>query len=163
MSGLLLLELLADHLSRIAFALQFESALVRIFARFSTSYQKRHPEVRTDGSEPSTTLPRPDATDVWTEADLDAFSTVTNGAALPQESKKEIKEFLDTDQDANLTLRGFIEMYHLQSDNEPEETWKDLEKLGFDDTLEYMGVTSNSSEGPKEHQADRSKEGDDKA
>lgn len=73
-----------------------------------------------------------------TEADLDAFSTVTNGSALPQESKDEIREFLDTDKDGNLTLRGFIEMYHLQSDNEPEETWKDLGKLGFGDDLEYQ-------------------------
>lgn len=74
-----------------------------------------------------------------TEADLDAFSTVTNGEALPQESKAEIREFLDTDKDGHLTLRGFIEMYHLQSDNEPEETWKDLGKLGFDNSLEYKG------------------------
>ena len=70
---------------------------------------------------------------------MDAFSTVTNGAALPQESKNEIREFLDTDKEGNLTLRGFIEMYHLQSDNEPEETWKDLDKLGFGDNLEYAG------------------------
>lgn len=81
-----------------------------------------------------------------TEADLDAFSTVTNGSALPQESKDEIREFLDTDKDGNLTLRGFIEMYHLQSDNEPEETWKDLGKLGFDDNLENEGGEQVSKE-----------------
>lgn len=82
-------------------------------------------------------IPRPKETDVLTEVDLDTFSTVTNGAALPQESKDEIREFLDTDKDGHLTLRGFIEMYHLQSDNDPEETWKDLGKLGFSNSLEY--------------------------
>ena len=91
------------------------------------------------GSKPSSSIPQPDSSDVLTEADLDAFSTVTNGEALPQDSKDEIREFLDTDKDGHLTLRGFIEMYHLQSDNEPEETWKDLGKLGFDDSLEYKG------------------------
>lgn len=74
-----------------------------------------------------------------TEADLDRFSSVANGAALPQESKDEIKEFLDTDKEGNLSFRGFVEMYHLQSDNDPQETWKDLDKLGFDDQLEYKG------------------------
>lgn len=81
-----------------------------------------------------------------TEADLDAFSTATNGAALPQESKDEIREFLDTDKDGNLTLRGFIEMYHLQSDNDPDETWKDLGKLGFSSSLEYENERKEQTE-----------------
>lgn len=118
---------------------------MRIFARFSTSYKKSHPELEAAGRKPSASLPRPDAADVLTEADLDAFSTATNGAALPQESKDEIREFLDTDDKGNLTLRGFIEMYHLQSDNEPEETWKDLGKLGFDDALEFKGDAEEQS------------------
>ncbi|GAC95671.1 hypothetical protein PHSY_003247 [Pseudozyma hubeiensis SY62] len=125
---------------------KFESALIRIFARFSTPYKKSNPEVQAFGSKSSTSIPRPDSSDVLTEADLDAFSTVTNGSALPQESKDEIREFLDTDKDGNLTLRGFIEMYHLQSDNEPEETWKDLSKLGFGDDLEYEGGEKESKE-----------------
>ncbi|SNX81555.1 uncharacterized protein MEPE_00260 [Melanopsichium pennsylvanicum] len=121
---------------------KFEAALNRIFARFSTSYKERHPKVQPSVSKPGASLPHPDASDVLTEADLDAFSTVTNGEALPQESKDEIREFLDTDKDGNLTLRGFIEMYHLQSDNEPEETWKDLGKLGFDDVLKLTPQVS---------------------
>lgn len=125
---------------------KFEAALIRIFARFSKSYRKRHPDVQAAGSSPSASLQRPDAADVLTEADLDSFSTVTNGAALPEESKNEIKEFLDTDEDDNLTFRGFVEMYHLQSDNEPEETWKDLGKLGFDHQLEYIGDSKESSD-----------------
>ncbi|KAJ9476933.1 hypothetical protein PHBOTO_000598 [Pseudozyma hubeiensis] len=123
---------------------KFETALIRIFARFSTSYKKSHPEVIAFGNKSSTSIPRPNSSDVLTEADLDAFSTVTNGSALPQESKDEIREFLDTDKDGHLTLRGFIEMYHLQSDNEPEETWKDLGKLGFGDDLEYQGGEKES-------------------
>lgn len=135
---------LADRVL-ILFSSQFESALIRAFARFSSSYRKRRPDVHASGSSPSKSLPRPDATDVLTEADLDAFSTVTNGSALSAESKNEIKEFLDTDEEGNLTFRGFVEMYHLQSDNEPEETWKDLSKLGFDDQLEYQAEAADAS------------------
>ncbi|TKY90476.1 hypothetical protein EX895_000474 [Sporisorium graminicola] len=136
---------------------KFEAALIRVFARFSASYKKRHPDVHASESKSSASLPRPDAADVLTEADLDAFSTVTNGATLPQESKNEIREFLDTDEEGNLTLRGFIEMYHLQSDNEPEETWKDLGKLGFDDSLGYNGEQAEQPE-TKEAEASISKE-----
>ncbi|SPO20809.1 uncharacterized protein UTRI_00286 [Ustilago trichophora] len=144
---------------------KFEAALIRIFARFSTSYRKSHPDVNASGSKPSTTLPRPDAADVLTEADLDAFSSVTNGAALPQESKDEIREFLDADEDGNLTLRGFIEMYHLQSDNDPEETWKDLGKLGFGADLEYKGDAEEQAESQKKPISEKkeAKEAEEKA
>ncbi|EST09866.1 EF-hand domain pair [Kalmanozyma brasiliensis GHG001] len=125
---------------------KFEAALIRIFARFSSSYKEAHPDVQASGSGSSASIPRPEATDVLTEADLDAFSTATNGAALPQESKDEIREFLDIDKDGNLTLRGFIEMYHLQSDNDPEETWKDLSKLGFSSSLEYEDERKQATE-----------------
>lgn len=140
---------------------QFESALIRIFARFSSSYQTRHPT----SSKQTASLPRPDAADVLTEAELDAFSTVTNGSALPLESKDEIKEFLDTDKDGNLTFAGFCEMYHLQSDNEPEETWKDLAKLGFDDNLEYIGESlkeAGSEEATPSEASEAKKDGEDK-
>ncbi|KAI3487548.1 hypothetical protein L1887_48439 [Cichorium endivia] len=127
-------------------SLEFEAALVRIFARFSSSYQKRFPDARASGSNASATLARPDAADVWTEAELDACSTVTNGGALPQESKDEIREFLDTDEEGNLTFSGFCQMYHLQSDNDADETWKDLAQLGFDDSLQYKHQDAQQAE-----------------
>lgn len=74
-----------------------------------------------------------------TEADLDEFAIATNGEALSKESKDEIKQYLDTDSDGNLTFRGFCEMFHLQSDNDADETWKDLSQLGFDHQLKYVG------------------------
>ncbi|KAJ1031849.1 hypothetical protein NDA13_002235 [Ustilago tritici] len=132
---------------------KLESALIRIFARYSSSYKKAHPDVDAFGSNASSSLPRPAATDVLTEADLDRFSSVANGAALPQESKDEIKEFLDTDEEGNLSFRGFVEMYHLQSDNDPEETWKDLDKLGFDDQLEYKGGDGEADATEEEDEA----------
>lgn len=73
-----------------------------------------------------------------TEDDLDAFAMATNGEVLSSESKEEIKEYLDTDDNGNLTFRGFCEMFHLQSDNEAEETWRDLSKLGFDHQLKHV-------------------------
>ncbi|PWZ02784.1 hypothetical protein BCV70DRAFT_234575 [Testicularia cyperi] len=124
---------------------KFEVALIRIFARFSSSYKGKQPQgeaTRTDGDE----VPqRPGRDDVLTEAELDEFAKATNGEPLPQESKDEIREFLDTDDTGSLTFRGFCEMFHLQSDNEPEETWKDLVKLGFDHQLNYIGHNANAS------------------
>lgn len=75
-----------------------------------------------------------------TTEDLDAFALAANGAPLPDEAKQEIREFLSTDDDGNLTLGGFCEMFHLQSDNEPAETWRDLERLGFNRKLEFVGT-----------------------
>ncbi len=46
---------LADRVL-ILFSSQFESALIRAFARFSSSYRKRRPDVHASGSSPSKSL-----------------------------------------------------------------------------------------------------------
>ncbi|EPQ32420.1 uncharacterized protein PFL1_00616 [Pseudozyma flocculosa PF-1] len=123
---------------------KLEAALLRIFARFSSSYRKANPTL--DAHQPSTSLPRPSKDDTLTASDLDDFAMATNGSTFPEEAKEEIQEYLDTDDDGNLTFRGFCEMFHLQSDNEPEETWRDLKTCGFNDKLDFIGVKAEAKE-----------------
>lgn len=73
---------------------------------------------------------------IITEDELDTFTkTVNEGKAMSKEEKDEVREYFDVDKDGNLTLTGFLEMYHLQSGGEVDETWKDLRALGFDNQL----------------------------
>lgn len=38
--------------------------------------------------------------------------------------------------EGHLTQEGFFQLYHMQTLGEPEETFKDLEKFGYNDQLE---------------------------
>lgn len=78
---------------------------------------------------------------------LDRFAYDTNGSPFPQETKVELREFMDCDDEGRLTVSGtgfrlfgtlrltsctsslaqfsgFLQMYHLQADNDLDETWK---------------------------------------
>ncbi|KAI9199531.1 uncharacterized protein BJ171DRAFT_517844 [Polychytrium aggregatum] len=67
--------------------------------------------------------------------ELNAFATATNGKPFDQESIDEIQEYFNCTDDGALTLIGFFEMYQMQTLSEPEETWKDLKRHGYDDNL----------------------------
>lgn len=74
--------------------------------------------------------------------DLDRWARDTNGTPFTDEAKEELKEFLDVNDDGNLTyvffrssfckltdrcrLNGFMQIYQLQTENDEEETWRDL-------------------------------------
>ncbi|KIJ16803.1 hypothetical protein PAXINDRAFT_112904 [Paxillus involutus ATCC 200175] len=66
---------------------------------------------------------------------LDEWARDTNGAPFTQETKDELIEFLDVTDDGGLTLKGFMQIYQLQTENDEEETWRDLSNHGFDRTL----------------------------
>ncbi|PWN54369.1 hypothetical protein IE53DRAFT_383065 [Violaceomyces palustris] len=113
---------------------EFEDVLSHIFRTFSSSCSAKPSSDRQGRTEVEKGV-RPSKSAILTESDLDRFATLTNGSPLSQESKQEIADLLDTDQQGNLTFEGFLSMYTLQSDNEPQETFKDLQKLGFDSRL----------------------------
>jgi len=69
-----------------------------------------------------------------TEA-LDKWATDTNGSPFSEETKEELKDMLDVNDDGNLTFKGFLQIYQLQTENDEEETWKDLSTHGFDRSL----------------------------
>ncbi|KAI9599455.1 hypothetical protein BDF19DRAFT_492928 [Syncephalis fuscata] len=70
--------------------------------------------------------------------ELNAFAVATNGDSFTEETIEEIQENFDVNDNNDLTLRGFLEMYTLQTMSEPEETWRDLRKLGYNDQLEQV-------------------------
>ena len=84
-----------------------------------------------------------------TQEGLDAWARDTNGAPFSQETKDELVEFLDVTADGGLTyvyvslpsglyrrnpsslfsLKGFMQIYQLQTENDEEETWRDLVRV----------------------------------
>ncbi|KAI9570491.1 hypothetical protein HD554DRAFT_335566 [Boletus coccyginus] len=75
-----------------------------------------------------------------TQEGLDAWARDTNGAPFSQETKNELVEFLDVTDDGGLTLKGFMQIYQLQTENDEEETWRDLSNHGFDRTLTLVST-----------------------
>ncbi|PWO01059.1 UPF0029-domain-containing protein [Tilletiopsis washingtonensis] len=88
---------------------------------------------------------------------LDRWATATNGQPLPEDQKEEITEFLDCDDEGRLTFKGFVEMYHLQTTAEPDETWRDLKAHGFGEDLKPLANGKKD-----EDTADARKEGEGK-
>lgn len=75
-----------------------------------------------------------------TPSGLDSWARDTNGAPFSQETKDELIEFLDVTDDGGLTLKGFMQIYQLQTENDEEETWRDLSCHGFDRTLTLVST-----------------------
>jgi hypothetical protein len=83
-----------------------------------------------------------------TPAGLDKWAVDTNGHSFPEETKEELREFLDVTEEGCLTcvifvadhfpvsdtftphrFKGFLQIYQLQTENDEEETWRDLVRL----------------------------------
>ncbi|VDB82811.1 unnamed protein product [Peniophora sp. CBMAI 1063] len=107
------------------------SSLEHIFAKYCTPA----PEKKADALSSGTVLLQPPEGAVLTDDDLDTWALDTNGALLSDGEKAEL-EMLDVDDDGQLTCKGFIQLYQLQTENDDDETWKDLTKHGFDGQLQ---------------------------
>ncbi|KAJ3286271.1 hypothetical protein HK104_009119 [Borealophlyctis nickersoniae] len=68
-------------------------------------------------------------------AELDEFAIASNGEKFDEASVRELLEAFDN-QDGKLTKDGFLDMFHLQTLSEEEETRKDLLKHGYNEKLE---------------------------
>ncbi|RKP14525.1 hypothetical protein BJ684DRAFT_8456 [Piptocephalis cylindrospora] len=77
-------------------------------------------------------------------AELDAFATLTNGEPFDEDTLVELHENFDLNDQGWLTLKGFFQLYFLQTEGEPEETWKDLKAHGFDRDLEPLSNSPDS-------------------
>lgn len=109
---------------------QLESCLQHIFAKYCTP-QAQHSAVHRTRKP---LLTPPEGAYLSSEG-LDAWAKDTNGAPFPQETKDELIEFLDVTPEGGLTFKGFLQIYQLQTENDEEETWRDLANHGFDRTL----------------------------
>jgi len=132
---------------------QLERCLRHIFAKYCTPCPARPPK------QDSTILLTPPDDAILDAAGLDAWAQDTNGAPFSEETKEELREFLDVTEEGELTcvifhsfispaflaslcvvvpiflmlilaffcrFKGFAQIYQLQTENDEEETWRDL-------------------------------------
>ena len=78
-----------------------------------------------------------DADGAWNREELDAFYVACNGHPCPQDELEEMSDNFDLDDDGALTRRGFMQMYSMQTEARPMDTWSDLKMLGYNHQLEF--------------------------
>lgn len=111
---------------------EFERCLKHVFAKYCTPLPPDGPSgKRSIFSSP------PDGAYLSSEG-LDAWATDTNGTPFSEDTKKELMEFMDVTDTGCLTFKGFLQVYQLQTENDEEETWRDLSKHGFDRNLRLV-------------------------
>jgi len=113
---------------------KFERCLKHIFVKYCTP----SPTGLGNDSREMKSLLTPAEDAYLTPEALDRWATDTNGSPFTPEAKDELKEFLDVTDDGNLTFKGFIQIYQLQTENDEEESWRDLSKHGFDRNLSLV-------------------------
>ncbi|KAG1756549.1 uncharacterized protein EDB91DRAFT_23109 [Suillus paluster] len=113
---------------------KLERCLRHIFAKYCT------PSPARPLNQDSVTLLTPPDGAILDTAGLDAWAQDTNGAPFSEETKEELREFLDVNEEGELTFRGFVQIYQLQTENDEEETWRDLSNHGFDRTLTIVST-----------------------
>ncbi|KAG1877893.1 hypothetical protein DFJ58DRAFT_712548 [Suillus subalutaceus] len=113
---------------------KLERCLRHIFAKYCTPRPARLPK------QDSTILLTPPDDAIFDSAGLDAWAQDTNGAPFSEETKEELREFLDVTEEGELTFKGFAQIYQLQTENDEEETWRDLSNHGFDRTLTLVST-----------------------
>ncbi|KAG6903211.1 hypothetical protein C0995_002754 [Termitomyces sp. Mi166 len=123
---------------------QLEACLEHIFAKYCVP----PPNPREGGDEGhGVVLLEPPPGACLTPEGLDAWARDTNGAPFSQETKDELVEFLDVTDDGSLTFKGFMQIYQLQTENDEEETWRDLSNHGFDRMLKLVATRREDAEG----------------
>ncbi|TDL27351.1 hypothetical protein BD410DRAFT_782443 [Rickenella mellea] len=121
---------------------KFERCLQHIFAKYCTPQPANAagPTITTPTGVQPAVLLRPPPGAYLTPAALDRWAVDTNGAPFSAEAKDELKEFLDVNEGGDLTFNGFLQIYQLQTENDEEETWRDLSSHGFDRSLTLVAT-----------------------
>lgn len=153
-------ELLLDEDG--ALSLQFEAVLRAVFLRYATD----HPLESTlasariiDSDRRRGEAPEPEreeTDEIFKNAKtiervgLNKFAQDTNGQEMSDDTFAECRDFFDV-LDDRLTFKGFLQLYQLQTENDPSETLSDLKSWGYDtETLELIatpGADSDEEEG----------------
>ncbi|KAG5727688.1 hypothetical protein E4T56_gene12286 [Termitomyces sp. T112] len=115
---------------------QLEACLQHIFAKYCVPAP--------EGQGCAVTMLVPPAGACMTGEGLDAWARDTNGAPFSQETKDELAEFLDVTDEGGLTLKGFLQIYQLQTENDEEETWRDVSCHGFDRMLRLVATRAEA-------------------
>ncbi|OSC99029.1 hypothetical protein PYCCODRAFT_1438639 [Trametes coccinea BRFM310] len=115
-----------------AISIPLEQCLKHIFAKYCT------PKAPAAAAAGQGGLLEPPEGAYLTSEGLDAWARDTNGAPFDEATKEEILEFMDVTEDGGLTFKGFMQVYQLQTENDEEETWRDLSAHGFDRSLRLV-------------------------
>jgi len=88
--------------------------------------------------------------------ELSNFSITCNGKPFDETVLDDIRKFLAVDEKGYLLEEGFLQMYSLQTVTDPNETWKDLKKLGYskDDFIVVRESDSSDDDGDTSSQTD---------
>lgn len=70
--------------------------------------------------------------------EIDAFWKEVNGEPIDDAALTFLSQNFDKNKDGFITLQGFLELYLSQTAGSADETWKDLQKLGFDMKLKKI-------------------------
>ncbi|KAG8701279.1 hypothetical protein FRC08_004185 [Ceratobasidium sp. 394] len=124
-----------------AISSKFEIALAQIFSKYCTPRPSPHTT--------STRLSILVESAYLDEAGLDAWARDTNGAEFPAETKEEMRDTLDVTDEGDLTFHGFLQIYQLQTENDEEETWRDLSAHGFDRNLNLVSTRREENQKPE--------------
>ncbi|CED84806.1 hypothetical protein [Phaffia rhodozyma] len=122
-------------------------ALCHIFSKYLTPLPPTNPTAQ------GSLHPPPPPSSSLSSTALDLFAKDTNGAPFEKSTKDEIFTFFDTvkingGKEEGLTMKGFEEMMTLQTENDEEETWRDLAAHGFDRSLNLVpSKTTTNSDG----------------
>ena len=71
----------------------------------------------------------------WNLQELERFFLAVNGVKPTKQEISFIRQNCQTNNKGNLTMQGFMELELAQTSGSPEETWNDLQKLGYDKKL----------------------------
>ncbi|KAI0647174.1 hypothetical protein C8Q79DRAFT_609124 [Trametes meyenii] len=121
-----------------AISAQLESCLKHVFAKYCTPKPSPTQKKGILLEPPEGAYLSPDGLDSWARD--------TNGAPFDDATKEEILEFMDVTDDGDLTFKGFMQVYQLQTENDEEETWRDLAAHGFDRTLRLVATRREDSD-----------------
>ena len=85
------------------------------------------------------------------EAELECFAVSSGtGEKIDGDERKQLGVLFDVDKSGNITKKGFEQMYLMQTSHQPEDVWRDLQKLGYSKSLELKDPAKADEEAAKE-------------
>ena len=85
------------------------------------------------------------------ESELESFAVSSGtGEKIDGDERKQLGVLFEVDKAGNITKKGFEQMYLMQVSHQPEDVWRDLEKLGYDKSLELKDPAKADEEAAKE-------------
>ena len=69
---------------------------------------------------------------VLNREELQNFAVAANaGSDLEDDEVEQLQQFFECNDKGHLTMKGFFQMYHMQTSSRSSDTWKDMQRLGY--------------------------------